>query len=264
MNQSISLKLNSNLKERILRESVQFHLYVLSVIDDSETTILLDNEENPEVIALFHHPAVLLYGNGLHPFHDVILRQIENHTYIVCEDYSWELFLKERYQNQLTHYPRMLFESSLLSVQHLLSMKKELPDGFQILPLTQASLESDTMIIDDLIDRFYSGSPFLKNGFGFGLYYHSTMIGFIAPNYPIVSNEVEVYVRVDYNSDPSHRHQGFGHQLAICFLVECLKRKLTPIWDSANEISSKLAKKLGFIPMRDWNMYYLNMSDEDK
>ena len=80
-------------------------------------------------------------------------------------------------------------------------------------------------------------------------------IGFAAANYPIRSQALEVYIRVDYNDDPIHRNKGLGTQLAVTLLEYCLENGLDPQWDAANEISVRLALKLGYTLHHRWKMY---------
>lgn len=84
------------------------------------------------------------------------------------------------------------------------------------------------------------------------------IISFTASNFPIRNQVLEDYIRVDYNDDPRHRHQGFGSQLSVALLDNCLNNGLDPQWDAAtNDISVHLALKLGYSLCHEWKMYHL-------
>lgn len=52
--------------------------------------------------------------------------------------------------------------------------------------------------------------------------------------------EIEVSTRSD------HRLKGFAQITASAFLLECMKRQLTPHWDARNRTSLSIAEKMGF------------------
>lgn len=263
MKKLASIKNYPSLKEKILKDSAYFYLTVLHVVEDEKTGFIVDDIKNPKIFFIDYHPFIAFYGdvsNGIPA--DVMNalndRMRNDRTFIVCQHPSWENFLKVNFGEKVMTFPRVLFDSSKLSLNHINSLKKELPTGYEILPLTKPDPVRDEMIILDLTSKFFDKKDFSEYGFGYGLYCDNKMIGFCCSNFPIVCDEVEVYVRVDFNDDPSHRSKGFATQLAIRFLAEALKRNLTPIWDAANDISCKLAEKLGFVADKKWAMYYID------
>ncbi len=114
------------------------------------------------------------------------------------------------------------------------------------------------MIYDDVISRFFTVSDFMTNGFGFALVDERERCrGFALTNYPIVGNEVELYFRVGYDFDAQDRLHGYGTTLCTYFIEEALKRGYVPIWDSANEVSAHIARKLGYVEAKRWLMYHI-------
>lgn len=264
MEKLTSIKNYPYLREKALKEATYFYLTVLHVIDDERTSFFVDDPTNPKVFFINYHPFVAFYGDVSKGVPNdimdaVIERMRKDRTFIVCEHPSWETVLKEKFGEKIMGFPRTLFDSSKLTIEHLNSLIKEIPSGYEILPLTKIDPVRDEMIVFDLTSKYFDKKNFSEYGFGFGLYYGSKMIGFCCSNFPVVrDDEVEVYVRVDFNDDPIHRHKGFATQLAVIFLLESLKRNLTPIWDAANEISEKLAEKLGYVVDKKWTMYYID------
>jgi len=254
------------LKEKILKDSPYFYLTVLYVLEDEKTNFIVDDSNNPKIFFIDYHPFISFYGDVSNGIPAEIMNALNDRlrndrAFIVCQHPSWEKFLKEKFGEKLMTFPRVLFDSSKLSLDHINSLKKELPTGYEILPLTKLDPVRDEMIISDLTSKFFEKKDFSEYGFGYGLYSDDKMIGFCCSNFPVVCDEVEVYVRVDFNDDPSHRSKGFATQLAVRFLAEAYKRNLTPVWDAANDISCKLAEKLGFVADKKWAMYYIDKFD---
>ncbi len=113
------------------------------------------------------------------------------------------------------------------------------------------------MLSQDLLCKFFTAADFIQQGAGFCLLDNGKIIGFAAANYPIRNQVLEVYIRVDYNDDPRHRQKGLGTQLAVALLEDCLEHGLEPHWDAANDISVRMALKLGYTLHHNWKMYHL-------
>ncbi|HPG92320.1 MAG TPA: GNAT family N-acetyltransferase [Clostridia bacterium] len=264
MERLVSIKNYPHLREKALNDATYFYLTVLHVIDDERTNFIVDDAANPNIFYITYHPFVAFYGDVSKGVPDDIMNSIiermrKDRTFIVCQHPSWESALKEKFGEKLMGFPRTFFDASALSIEHLTSLKKEMPAGYEILPLTKIDPVRDQMIYVDLTSKYFDKKDFSEYGFGYGLYYDNKMIGFCCSNFPVVrDDEVEVYVRVDFNDDPVHRHKGFATQLAVRFLLESLKRNLTPIWDAANDISANLAEKLGYVVDKKWTMYYID------
>ncbi|MBN2604543.1 MAG: GNAT family N-acetyltransferase, partial [Bacilli bacterium] len=138
------------------------------------------------------------------------------------------------------------------------------PKGLSIVPIEERHLEKG-IIHDDVISRFFQKSDFLKEGFGFVLLDDRDIAqGFALTNYPITSNEVELYFRVGYDSFEKYRNQGIGTLLCTYFIEEALKRGFVPIWDSAHETSAHIARKLGYVDSHKWKMHHIHSKKSHK
>jgi len=251
----IAILNKSDFFNQIIENTKYFTQFVIFALNHHDIILYADNTQTPTVMMIYDNPACILYGDITDADVSEFIAKIPEHTYIVGQHPSWNPILKSHLPN-INIYPRNLFDASTLSKDHLVQMMTKLPEGYEIRQINTVTIPNDQMIQEDLLNRFFDKSDFAHSGFGFGLYYNNDMIGFIATNYPVVSDEAEVYVRVDYNSQPIHRHKGFGLQLSIYFLLECFKRGYVPIWDSANDISAQLALKLGFVLKEAWEMFY--------
>jgi len=120
------------------------------------------------------------------------------------------------------------------------------------------------MIRDQITSKFFLNVDFLQHGFGFALVNEQGVIhGYALTNYPIEchSHEIEVSYRVGYDDYPFYRHKGIGTTLVCQFIIEALNRGYLPLWDAANEISSHIARKLGYLDYYQWNMHHIINKD---
>jgi GNAT superfamily N-acetyltransferase len=105
-----------------------------------------------------------------------------------------------------------------------------------------------------VIDEFFLKDDFALRGLAFCVMDGERMVAFAASNYPLRGNDLEVFVRVA--DDPAYRRKGLGTAVSAALLSCCLERGITPHWDAANDASTALALKLGYIKTETWAMYH--------
>lgn len=94
-----------------------------------------------------------------------------------------------------------------------------------------------------LLEAFRSVENFLENGTAYCVIHEEKIVS-ICYSFSVGGGLADIGVFT------VKKHQGEGLALVVCsaFIEECLKKKLTPIWDcgNRNEPSIKLVEKLGF------------------
>ncbi len=244
---------NNEKYQHYFKDYPVFQLFVEHAFKYMEIVIFVDKEENPSTIIIEAKPAYILYGkpttdltNILHPG-----------AWIISPSDQWDEVLKSVFQNNLETYQRILCDESKLSTTHLLEFDKELPEELRIEPITKEHIQAG-MIKDDVINRFFPNVDFLTTGFGLALVNNENIVhGFALTNYPIQSDEIEVYYRVGYESFTKYRNQGIGTLIASKFIIESLHRGYKPIWDAATPLSYHIANKLGYQDKLHWQMHHL-------
>lgn len=98
-----------------------------------------------------------------------------------------------------------------------------------------------------------SFSEFSSKGFGFCLLDKDKFVSVCTSDYVAGG-----YVGIDIETMNEYRRQGFSLITCSAFIEHCLQNKLKPIWDadSGNEPSNKLALKLGFSKVKDYEMLW--------
>lgn len=89
--------------------------------------------------------------------------------------------------------------------------------------------------------NFLDYNDFARNGFGKCVTHGGKLIC-AASCYSSYSRGVEVEIA----THPDYRRNGLAVRAGAAFVLECVRRGLTPHWDAGNEISLKIAKKLGY------------------
>lgn len=90
--------------------------------------------------------------------------------------------------------------------------------------------------------NFKNFEDFNKNGFGFVIVNGNQIIsGTSTFFYCSKGVEVEVATRKEF------QNQGFASVVSARFILECLKRGVSPFWDARNRTSLTIAQKFGFV-----------------
>lgn len=242
----------------IFQQFAHFSNYIHYALEFLTPEIWVDDESQPTLACFHTAPAWFLWGNpnarGVAP----LLEMLPADSWLVPASEKWHPLLVASFGERLITHQRASFDSASLSLAHLRSLKTNLPIGLRIVPIDESHVhDQDGMLYQDLLCKFFTTADFLQQGAGFCLLENEKIIGFAAANYPVRNRVLEVYIRVDYNNDPRHRQKGLGTQLGVTLLEYCLEHGLDPQWDAANDISVRLALKLGYTLHHNWKMCHL-------
>ena len=219
----------------------------------------VDNFENPEYARFFFGDLMFFAGKANKKRAEEILATFPPLVAIVVEDKEWyqliENFFLSKEGIKFGQQNRIKFSSDSLSIEHLFSLMKPLPDGFYLKKITKKILENLPPTLREHIPPcFGSNKNFLKKGMGFCILDDDKTISMASSYIPIYNNQLEVQiVTLD---DPQYRRKGFATAACVALLKYCLENNLTPEWDAQNEESQGLAKKLGYTEKEKWKMYY--------
>ncbi|MDD3171525.1 MAG: GNAT family N-acetyltransferase, partial [Bacilli bacterium] len=170
---------------------------------------------------------------------------------------EWKSYFENYYEDNVKIHQRVLFDSSLLTLEKTREYKTNLPEELRIVKIEKEHVASG-LIFQDVTSRFFTASDFIEHGFGFALVDKNNICqGFALTNYPVIGKEVELYFRIGYEDYPKYRQKGLGTLLCSYFIEYCLLNGYTPVWDAANDISSHIAHKFGYIPEEKWYMYHV-------
>lgn len=72
----------------------------------------------------------------------------------------------------------------------------------------------------------------------------------------------EEILEIQIDTDPDYQQQGLATIAAAKLIEFCLSKKIKPNWSAANQISERLARKLGYSNPIDFKIYYWTTSEE--
>lgn len=243
---------------KVFKDFPVFTNFIRFLFRDHTPRIHVDQLEHPRCTLMYFYPIYFIAGDYENTEMNDLASEIGENAWIVTDSDGWKDVLEAHYKDQIKSYPRMLFDSRSLDLEKVLSYRKALPDDLRIVPIQEEHLK-EGMIQHDVLRKFYLKSHFLDTGFGFALVNTKNEIhGFALTNFPITSNDVELYFRVGYDDFQKYRHQGIGTTLCTYFIEECLKRGYNPVWDAAHEVSAHIARKFGYTDKMKWYMYHVD------
>ncbi len=233
-----------------------FKNYINYAFNFLQPELFTDGKKQPETMAFYTKPAWFLAGNPELVDTDTFLNNMKNNSWILSANPEWETVLKNFFGTSLIEHPRQAFDSTHLSLPKMQELKKLLSDDLVIKRVgTEEVLISENMLSRDIVNEYFKGQDYLAQGVGFCIMDGDKMVAFASANYPLNSQILEIYVRVE-DSD-KYRKKGLGTAVSAALIEYCLQNNLDPHWDAANETSTKLALKLGYLKTRSWSMYQL-------
>lgn len=252
------IKINTNEERyyKLFDNFDYFENFLKYAIRDTSPSIHVDSIANPKCVILYSKPAYFILSDSA-ILDENVFSALEKNSWIIPSSVKWKKQFESYYKDRIEVYPRVLFDSAKLNINHIISIRRPLPDGFRITPIREEHLK-EGIIYQDVIRRFFTVSNFLEHGFGFALVDEEEVCqGFALTNHPVIGKKIEVYFRVGYADDPQYRGKGFGTMLCSYLLEFCLNNGYDPVWDAANEISSHIAKKFGYSVKAKWDMFHI-------
>jgi GNAT superfamily N-acetyltransferase len=116
-------------------------------------------------------------------------------------------------------------------------------DDFTIIPINE-NLYEQAMRADwskEFCETFSSAEDYLARGFGFAAVKDGKLVSG-ASTMTVYDGGAELQIA----THPDFRKMGLALPCAATFILECVRRNMRPCWDAANEISLKMALKLGY------------------
>jgi hypothetical protein len=227
--------------------------------DNKLGTLEIDNLDEPEYVKYSYVNFMFFSGKIDEKKAKKIFETFPPQTAIVAEDKEWYPLIEDHFSSRegirFAQQERVKFSSDSITLEHLHSIKKPLPEGFHLKQITKPIVENLSPSLKYHISLFFgSDEKFLENGTGFCILDGEKPISMASSFIPIYNNALEV--EIDTEDDPNYRRKGFATTACIALLEYCLENNLTPEWDAQNEASVGLAIKLGYTEKERWKLFY--------
>ena len=238
-----------------------FETFINFIFEHTQPEIHVNSLDNPEAAFFYWRPIYLFTGDPQKVDYQALYTEMPYYSWIVAENEDWSQTLNEFFGDKIITHKRTLFDSKYLTLEHVQNQMRPVPAGLRITEIGPEQTQQDfDLFYKDIIKRFFTDTDFLETGFGFCVMDGETLVGFAASNFPIHDNMLEIYVRI--LDEPQYRQKGLAITLSAKLIEHCLNLGITPVWDSANEISAHMATKLGFRPLREWEMHQVRFSPD--
>ena len=227
-----------------------------TVLEGHMGSAFSDNKTKPSAARLEYADVVILGGNPNHPTAKQVIADLPKEKGIIAPPDGWPQLLKDLYQDKLISVTRQSFSNEDLELNHLNRLQESLPEGFIIkrinIELAQQIYNDKNLISEDHVHNFDSPQDFIERGIGFCVLHNERIVAG-ASSYAICNKGIAVQV----NSHPDFRGKGLATAVSATLLAHCLKQNIIPEWDAGNEISVKLAKKLGYTPTDTYEVFVI-------
>ena len=177
---------------------------------------------------------------------------------IIVPDPQWTALLRQTFGKRLSSYRRTSCRPGRWDRPTLEYHTLQLPAGYLLVRI-ETELQARrlaTELSDSLIGNYASPADFLRQGFAFAIEHDGRYIAAISSfARSRKTAEIEIFTH------RLHRRRGLALALVARFILHCLDNDLTPAWDAANPSSAALAAKVGFIPEKEYEAYFIEREE---
>ncbi|MHA2245641.1 MAG: GNAT family N-acetyltransferase [Candidatus Hodarchaeales archaeon] len=221
----------------------------------------VDDLDNPDIIMfLCQQWACFLAGNSKIENLKEFLVKIPEKASIFVPSKEWELVLKNQWK-YLGYLPRTELSAKNISSKSIrqLLLLNPLSKEFQV---KKVDVETLTKILDQNLSEHWVkvikhlGGPekFVKEGVGFCIQEGEKTVSMVMGDEASVP--ITQSLEIDISTLPEYQGKGFATIESAKLIEYCLEKGIEPHWDAANQISVKLAQKLGYSDPKPYRCYY--------
>jgi GNAT superfamily N-acetyltransferase len=167
---------------------------------------------------------------------------------------EWLENLQAMFVHRLLPMERFSFSSSTLSLEKINHLIHTFPNRAEVRRMDPDIIDHELRKPQSDLDlsEYDSGDDFYNRGIGYCLMELGDFVG-LAYSSLVCSQGIEISIFVL----PDYRRRGIATLLGCHLVKYCLENNLEPHWDAANIESCKLAEKLGYTPMGEYQAHFL-------
>ena len=236
-----------------------------AVLEDTVVSRALADDETAPNVGVLELSRIRLYvvgGDAGHPAARCFIQDLMSWSAVVAASNGWNELVEDVHGEKVKTLQRWAFTGEDLDPARLEAFLSEIPPGYRMtamdLGLIQQMVMEKSEFSGDHLLNYESPEDFMASGFGFCILDGKDIVS-LATTFVTCQRGIEIQI----NTRETHRGQGLGTAVAANILIHCLDRGLDPSWDAASEISAGLAKKLGYTPQGNYQMYFLPGEQKD-
>jgi len=164
--------------------------------------------------------------------------------WVTPETDAWRDVLEAEFAGRIRRIRFVELSAEELDPGQLDELAQALPPGFTVARIDAELAEA---LIRDLgkrwlLDSYASMDDFLARGIGYIVLHEGRVVASAAS--AVSSSRA---IDIDIEVAPAHRRKGLGAAVGAALALECVQRGIEPLWLASNDISVRLARKLGYI-----------------
>ncbi len=210
----------------------------------------------PTVARLGCGPFAALAGDPASPSARDLVRYAPI-DWVTPETDAWRGFLETEYAGRIRRIRFVELSAEDLDPGQLDELAQALPPGFTVARIDAELAEA---LIRDLgkqwlLSSYASMDDFLARGIGYVVLHNGRVVGSAAS--AVSSSRA---IDIDIEVAPAHRRRGLGAAVGAALALECVQRGIEPLWLASNDISVRLAQKLGYLVKGEYETFEIQQT----
>lgn len=212
-----------------------------------------DDENDPHIAMLAYADIVAIGGDVSHPLAEELIQMLPEEKGVITMPKEWEGKIREVLGPVAVECERFAFDDSDLDLTHLQNIIETLPTEYTLqkidADLAQKVLDLGEPISLDHVSNYGSIAYFLEHGLGYCIM-QGEAIASVASSYASCPSGIEIQI----NTIEQYKKKGLALIVSAALIHDCLSRGITAHWDAANPTSARLAERLGYTPLGQYEM----------
>ncbi|MFW9974592.1 MAG: GNAT family N-acetyltransferase [Candidatus Thorarchaeota archaeon] len=239
---------------KLFDSHTSFRAVIFPALDQGRGNMWSNSLEAPTVARLQLVIINVLAGDPTIAEATELIQMIEPLQLVIGPNEGWNQLIRDLWGEQLGIQERTLFSPQSLDIEHLRRLRNQLPDGYRLERMDLETIKRvDKRKAMHIPTFFGSSKEFHKSGIGYCIKFEDEAVC-MASTFTPYTNEFEIQIDT---IDPFHRQKGLATVASAALIIHALENGIVPQWDAANEISFRLALKLGYTNPTHWEAYYL-------
>lgn len=224
-----------------------------AIVEGHLGSALVDDGAAPSIARLTYADVVVFGGDSAHPVARNLAETVPCEKGILPAPGGWRDLLAAIHGENLVADRRIAFSDEALDLSHLLTLADRLPAGYALkridLDLAQQIDADPSLLTEDHVRNFDSPDDFVQRGVGFVVLDGEQIVSG-ASSYAFCNAGIEIQV----NTHPAFRGRGLATAVSARLIAHCLQQGLRAHWDTGNDISARLAERLGYVPAEKYEV----------
>lgn len=217
---------------------------IVPSIIQGRCTLWVDSLDSPAAVLWQMGTLYAIVGDYGCPEAEALIEKIEPWHVLIAPSEKWRAIVENAWRGRLVVLKRTKLSSQSLTVNHLLEIRNSVPPEHIIQRMDLTTVKSLDKRVHSYIPIFFGGSgEFYKRGIGFCIKDKEKVVSSATTFAPFI-NEFEM--EVNTVNDSKYRRRGLATAVSAALILHALENNLTPHWDAENDISVKLALRLGY------------------